>query len=646
LASRFKSLLRRPAAPARPQYQYSPLNEGAQEIRLMTLFPGTVSSEIRVGLEIVTVTKDGAYDFEALSYAWGSAENPTEIFVGASGYQVLSITQNLAEALPYLRYEDRSRVFWIDAICVNQQDLKERSRQVERMADIFTKASRVVVWLGPESSDSSVAMDCFHTICENVEVNQATQVIRSLSNKTHWEEARFRLPFSAAQYRSLYRLLQRSWFERLWIWQDVRLGSRNTIVKCGAKEILWRSMCTAVFCLYTKGKPPELLGSELLSLEARVNELCNGDRRGHFVHLIEQTQRSLCSDPRDKVFAILSLLEPRCAEFLNIKPDYSKSVHEVYTKTAIRYFERYKRLELLQMVEEHNQSQNLPSWVPDFRCPRLAISLNGPMMCAGRSGGVTKIVKKKRLRITGLRIATIERIEGFGNHQEPSGYSAPGGDLKRIASALLGKESYTYDKQHFQAFCRTICLNTFCEMHDPPRTFLPSMKHCENVLSDVLNHGFSGDVLSDDRDHRKVWNRVVRSIQGRSVFKTVEGNFGLAPKAAMVGDAVVILLGCQSAMIFREGRNDTYQVIGEAYLDGFMECQALLGPLPDPFEYIRHYNEPDDTWYDVCFNRKTGLVQVEDTRLGPLPEHVRTIPVLRILLFPRETKLTAADIVA
>jgi hypothetical protein len=619
LASRLKSLLRRPAASAPTQYKYSPLNKGAREIRLMTLFPGTVSSEIRVSLEIVPFTRDDVYDFEALSYAWGTAENPTEIFIGASGHQVLSVTQNLAEALPYLRYEDRSRVLWIDAICVNQQDLKERSRQVERMADIFTKASRVVVWLGPESSDSSVAMDCFHTISENIQVHPVMKTIRSLSNETHWEDIYFRLPSSRAQYWSMYRFLQRSWFERL--------GSRNTAVKCGAKEIPWSSICTAGACLYAKAKHPEFLTPELLSSVERVNALCNTERETQFVELIKNTQRCLCSDPKDRVFAILSLVQPPNSELLNIKPDYSKSVHEIYTETAIHYFEQYKSLDLLRMVEEHNQSQNLPSWVPDFRCPHLAFRLGGPIMSAGRSQPAMKIVKKQRLRITGVHVATIARIEGLENLQETPGYYALGGDFKNIASTLLGKESYTHDEQHFEAFCRTICTNRLCEKFDPPKTNFPSMKQCKNVVSDVLDRGFSSGELSDDRDRQKVSNEMVVSIQGRSVFKTIEGNFGLAPKAAMAGDVVVVLLGCRAAMIFRPSRNNTYRVIGEAYIHGFMECQAFLGPLPDPFEYILHYYGPYKTGWAVCFNRKTGLVQVEDPRFGPLPDHVRAMPV-------------------
>jgi hypothetical protein len=129
-------------------YQYRPL-KAPHMIRLMTLLPGTFSSDIRVFLHTKRFEEHSKSNFEALSYAWGTTVDPVNIFVGKTGYHTLSVTQNLAEALPYLRYEKRPRVLWIDAICVNQQDLEERSSQVKRMPDIYSRATRVVVWLGP-----------------------------------------------------------------------------------------------------------------------------------------------------------------------------------------------------------------------------------------------------------------------------------------------------------------------------------------------------------------------------------------------------------------------------------------------------------------------------------------------------------------
>ena len=66
--------------------------------------------------------------------------------------------RNLAEVLPYLRYEYRIRTLWIDAICINQQDLRERSSQVKIMGDIYRLADRVVIWLGSAKDKSAHAL--------------------------------------------------------------------------------------------------------------------------------------------------------------------------------------------------------------------------------------------------------------------------------------------------------------------------------------------------------------------------------------------------------------------------------------------------------------------------------------------------------
>ena len=98
------------------QYEYSPLKEEAGEIRLLTLHPGLLNSEIYVELHTETLTETNNSAFEALSYTWGSMENPHDIRVGPSGNDVLSVTRNLAVALSHLRHVKEVRVLWIDAI--------------------------------------------------------------------------------------------------------------------------------------------------------------------------------------------------------------------------------------------------------------------------------------------------------------------------------------------------------------------------------------------------------------------------------------------------------------------------------------------------------------------------------------------------
>ncbi|RYO91805.1 hypothetical protein DL764_008230 [Monosporascus ibericus] len=109
--------------------------------------------------------------YEALSYTWGSSQSPDTVEVKRSDkhWQELCVNRNLAEAMRYLRYEDRPRVMWIDAICINQADVKERSVQVTRMGQIFSLANKVVAWLGPGFSNSKLAVATLDYLVSRVE---------------------------------------------------------------------------------------------------------------------------------------------------------------------------------------------------------------------------------------------------------------------------------------------------------------------------------------------------------------------------------------------------------------------------------------------------------------------------------------------
>jgi hypothetical protein len=63
------------------------------------------------------------------------------------------IGENLFQALRHLRQPSASRMLWIDAICINQSDISERNQQVQQMADVYTRAHRVIAWIGLETED-------------------------------------------------------------------------------------------------------------------------------------------------------------------------------------------------------------------------------------------------------------------------------------------------------------------------------------------------------------------------------------------------------------------------------------------------------------------------------------------------------------
>lgn len=157
-------------------YIYDQPNEQSSNIRILVLLPGRFDDPLKGLLYTTTLDAKHTPTYEALSYAWGTQVDPESVDIQtASGAEVadleltldcdeaqksvvsstavsvretqtfgtVPVTRNLATLLPYLRLPDRSRTLWINALCVNQSDARERSQQVRRMADIYQKATRV-----------------------------------------------------------------------------------------------------------------------------------------------------------------------------------------------------------------------------------------------------------------------------------------------------------------------------------------------------------------------------------------------------------------------------------------------------------------------------------------------------------------------
>jgi hypothetical protein len=327
-----------------PVYSYKPLDEAAQEIRLLTLHSGAFIAPIVVTLLMTSFTKDNIPAFEALLYTWGSPENPVDILINqATDQGTLSITRNLGEALLYLRYEDKPRILWIDAICVNQQDLDKRSQQVKRMADIYSRATRVVVWLGPERADTSLAIAFFNKIASHIVVEWEQMIVRpNSSDDVLWQtRALERFSSDDSILVAVDDLLSRLWFGRLWIWQEIHLATSATVF-CGTKSIPWHAVRISVVWLnwifMNIGTIP--LPSLHESIQSPL-DLCT--------YLLYQTRYCKCSDKRDRIFALLSLGCPYPS--IDIQPDYTKTVEEVFMDTMQKVVHCSKSLEVLSTAE-------------------------------------------------------------------------------------------------------------------------------------------------------------------------------------------------------------------------------------------------------------------------------------------------------
>lgn len=261
-------------------YKYSPLDEENHEIRLLTLLPGRFSEDIQINLRTERLTTTQIPKYEALSYVWGSTKSPKTIFISAHDQlrRTLAVTQNLAQALQYLRLKDDSRVLWIDAICINQEDLVERSKQVKRMADLYQLASRVVIWLGEEKDKSTQALKTFEQLSTKIEVdfvvNSAKPVLNEPSEQ-HWADIGQAPPLKKEQWLAMSHLLARPWFERLWIWQEAHLANQQSVVMCGLVEMSWSAFCSSALFLSLKPYSHLVESKGYRENVQRAADLCN-----------------------------------------------------------------------------------------------------------------------------------------------------------------------------------------------------------------------------------------------------------------------------------------------------------------------------------------------------------------------------------
>jgi hypothetical protein len=178
------------------EYRYTPLSP--LSIRLLRLLPsGDNLKHLQCELfEYPLKHPDkSSHPYEALSYVWGSEEKPKSIAIND---QNLHITQNLYTVLLHLQDHLCSRVIWIDAICIDQANKKEKEDQIPLIAEIYAKARRVVIWLGEAEDDSDRALEEIRLMGEDVAVG--------LSNAKPFQQA-------------ISKLLQRPWFERIWVRQ-------------------------------------------------------------------------------------------------------------------------------------------------------------------------------------------------------------------------------------------------------------------------------------------------------------------------------------------------------------------------------------------------------------------------------------------
>ncbi|KAF5667679.1 heterokaryon incompatibility protein [Fusarium circinatum] len=305
-------------------FHYEPFDLESAGFRLVVLEKG---SQSQVQCRLYQSHLDDINFYEALSYAWEGQDKPHEIIVDG---KYLSITASLNDALFHLRRPDEDRVLWIDALCINQNNIKERGHQVSRMGEIYKKAEKVVIWLGYLSGSSIMFQSAVHMFGRNLPSNAFREWPRDDNRwKDQWKLIEAYLGSSSHDElaEALQSLLGKPWFSRVWILQEVANAKRIT-VGYNLGEVPGK-----VFSLLPHAMDVKISEQTQAVLDIMPHRLRRSQNQ-NLCNLLWEFRGCKATDPRDRIYALLGMASD--VENIEIRADYAKE-----EKVVVREFCSY-----------------------------------------------------------------------------------------------------------------------------------------------------------------------------------------------------------------------------------------------------------------------------------------------------------------
>ena len=384
-------------------YKSLPLNSTLGQIRTAAIHPGAGNTPITLTLDQSNLSQA---KYIALSYMWGYEtssflplslrhESGTEIRCKGPGYEVPhKVTTNLYAALCQLRHPDVPKVFWVDAICINQKDHDEKIGQLKLMGKIYTQAQKTVVWLGKETYTSFLGFKAIRFLCpitlytldpqgQPPPQEQALQKPSGFFQVQVWA---WRLILYTG---ALIWLLRNPYFTRVWIIQEIAL-SQDLEFQLGPECVSMKQLASAAATLTGDvGRKNSQTLSHILAIRSlvrgqsnvspqdvssRVKELIRErlDLNHGILSLMLLFRGSHATQEVDKIFGLLGLCrELENDQTLGIKEeDYSLNKQDTYIRAAVSILKAKRDLGLfaaLSLQPGVKSIDMLPSWVPDVR---------------------------------------------------------------------------------------------------------------------------------------------------------------------------------------------------------------------------------------------------------------------------------------
>lgn len=560
------------------------------QIRILDLLPGKEEEEVECELRVVTL---GAEEYEALSYVWGDLGHGKIIKV--DGVEQ-AVTSSLYAALHRLRSSDSKRFLWVDQLCINQWDKKEKTNQVNLMREIYKKSSRGLLWLGEivdeeggwEVRDAQVALDFVRFVAA------------SNSNEKSLPSTIATPKAAEGAKRAFEYMILHPWWSRIWTVQEAILPPASIFV--------WGPLSISMEIMNLAAKNIHVLTAT--HNDSPISTFLDGEVLNYFTsyvmglgftrggeppfYILKRWLYRNATDPLDKVYALMGLFPdntfprvPSC--------DYELSPATLYTRITCDLIEAEWSLRpLIGQRGEPKETGGLPTWVPDLvrrheyeKRPWMfwnhvfrynEFSAAGKKCLAGDS-------------VTGgpdlwLRGVYVDKVVEVGNVLTDESSTEPSDEQlastitswkKILIRFMSGRINDTYigGGAWIDAFWRTMLGDLIMDIEVPLRRATSSdRQHFDSFIEN----------LSINETYHSIRQMVIN----QAFFVTQDGYIGLGPPTVLADDAVWVLFGANVPFVLRPQRDTTlqdpdeprlssgsYQFVGDAFVCGIMDSEAV-----------------------------------------------------------------------
>lgn len=619
-----------------PAYKYRPVDLEHRGFRVAILQPATDhSAPLCCELAEVVLDNHNHPDYEAISYVWGDPNDRALLRVEDAEF---SVTANLALALRYLRLPHEPRTLWADAICIDQNNIDERSRQVQLMKEIYSSCVRDLVWLGESNESTQSGIDgLMHMKSLNLQ-RLTDQGYKDFNNGAALSELGIEEPSAIDQL-----IASPSLWERVWVMQEIACCPEAMLV-IGKFTMPWTILSSILdhsgvpdryHLPFSHQRFEQYIWDTFAKTQVieHQRDIVKGTSsvNSTLLDVLSRFRATHSTDPRDKIYGLLGL----ATDNHGIIPDYRKSIQEVYIEVARLQLNATRSLDLItqslwplgntpvpDFSSYHRYSKapalrptvDLPSWVPNFSATNTT-----KILFAQRSifaAGTPTFASSPTISLTGVltltatvlgKVATLKPVRER-SYSAWRSFSPWARDW--LPDSLTGDKgaapSYPAGGDSFAAYWRT--LMTDCVAFPSRRLSADEIleygslfeRWREKITALPL---FSADGHPDNGDdNQKLLDEMDRMARRTGVitllaqwrFAELEGGlYAMVPWAASekgpgneaeVGDVVVVVEGGKVPLVLRpktvgDGEEDgggtkRWEIVGTAYVHGFMDGLA------------------------------------------------------------------------